>query len=166
MSSRSSHCLDVAPWPAIAVLSLGLLLQACGGGGAQDSAVQPLQAPASQAISAAPAAHAKALAATSATDSAGSTLADQAVNLQDAIAILKMIVGLNINADGKSPTPYQVYAADFDANGTVELADAIGVLKHVVGLTSPTPQWMFFNLADPALISKTGLNPIHDWLTL
>ena len=158
MSSKSSYCLGTLSWPAIAALTLGLLLQACGGG-SEDSNTQPLQAPASLAVSAAPAGHAKALATTSATDSAGSVLADQAVTLQDAIAILKMIVGLDINADGKPPTPYQAYAADFDANGSIELADAIAVLKHVVGIASPTPQWMFFNPADPALAGKTGLNP-------
>jgi cyclophilin family peptidyl-prolyl cis-trans isomerase len=159
------HCPNFAPWRAIAALTLTLgltlMLQACGGG-TETSPAQPQQTPASLAISATHTGHAKALATASSTDSAGSAgsvLVDQAITLQDAIAILKIIVGLDINADGKPPTPYQVYAADFDANGSIELADAIGVLKHVVGLASPTPQWMFFNPADPALASKTGLNP-------
>jgi hypothetical protein len=74
-----------------------------------------------------------------------SAITDAAVNLQDAIAILKMIVGLDVNGAGKLLSPYQAYAADFDGNGKVELSDAINVLKHVVGLTSPDPQWLFFN---------------------
>jgi hypothetical protein len=96
--------------------------------------------------------------------SAEAAATSQAVNLQDAIAILKMIVGLDVNGAGKPLSPYQVYAADFDANGKVELSDAIAVLKHVVGLTSPDPQWIFFNETDSSVSSmlspgKSSLNP-------
>jgi hypothetical protein len=83
----------------------------------------------------------------------------QAVNLQDAIAILKMIVGLDVNGAGKALSPYQAYAADFDGNGKVELSDAIGVLKHVVGLPAPDVQWLFFNEADASVPGKSSLNP-------
>ena len=86
-------------------------------------------------------------------------LTDQAVNLQDAIAILKMIVGLEVNGAGKPLSPYQAYAADFDGNGTVGLTDAIGVLKHLVGLPSPDPQWLFFNEADTSVQARANLNP-------
>jgi hypothetical protein len=84
---------------------------------------------------------------------------NQAVNLQDAIAILKMIVGLDVNGAGKVLSPYQAYAADFDSNGKVELSDAIAVLKHVVGLPSPDPQWLFFNEADMTVPGKANLSP-------
>jgi hypothetical protein len=83
----------------------------------------------------------------------------QDVNLQDAIAILKMIVGLDVNGAGKALSPYQAFAADFDGNGKVELSDAIAVLKHVVGLPSPDPQWLFFNQADASVPAKANLNP-------
>ena len=83
----------------------------------------------------------------------------QAVNLQDAIAILKMIVGLDVNGASKALSPYQAYAADFDGNGKVELSDAIAVLKHVVGLPSPDPQWLFFNEADTTVPGKANLSP-------
>ncbi|MDD5333965.1 MAG: hypothetical protein PHS32_09475 [Rhodoferax sp.] len=82
-----------------------------------------------------------------------------AVNLQDAIDILKMIVGLDVNGAGKPVSPYQTLAADFDGNGTVGLTDAIDVLKHVVGLTAPEPTWHFVNEVDPSVPGKTGLNP-------
>jgi hypothetical protein len=87
-----------------------------------------------------------------------------AVNLTDAIAILKMIVGLDVNGAGKPLSPYQLYAADFDGNGRVELSDAIAVLKHVVGLDAPKPNWTFFNEADSTVSSmlaqgKTTLSP-------
>jgi Ca2+-binding RTX toxin-like protein len=89
-----------------------------------------------------------------------------AVNLQDAIAILKMIVGLNVNGTGQALSPYQALAADFDGNGGVELNDAIGVLKHVVGLTgtgTPTPTWKFVDEASDAVTAITGVggNPLR-----
>ena len=84
---------------------------------------------------------------------------EQSVNLQDAIAILKMIVGLEVNGSGNPLSPYQAYAADYDGNGRVELSDAIAVLKHVVGLEAPKPAWLFFNQLDPAVPSHASLNP-------
>ncbi|MFZ4525881.1 MAG: lectin-like protein [Chlorobium sp.] len=65
-----------------------------------------------------------------------------AVDLLDAITILKSIVGL---------TPlnhYQEIAADFNKSGGVDLNDAIGILKHVVGLPAPTPEWVFVDKFD------------------
>ncbi len=82
-----------------------------------------------------------------------------AVNLQDAIAIMRLIVGLEANGVGKPLSPYQALAADFDNNGTVSLNDAIAVLRHVVGLSSPEPTWHFANEADLSVPGKAGLNP-------
>ena len=82
-----------------------------------------------------------------------------AVNLQDAIAILKMIVGLEVNGTGKALSPYQALAADYDGNGLVQLTDAIGVLKHVVGLTAPQPAWGFVNELDATVPGKANLSP-------
>jgi len=90
---------------------------------------------------------------------ASAALADQAVNLQDAIAILKLIVGLSVDSPGQAATPYQGYAADFDGNGKVELTDAIGVLKRVVGLEAPNPKWLFFNAAGSSPVVSDKLNP-------
>ena len=91
--------------------------------------------------------------------SAEAGVTSAAVNLQDAIAILKMIVGLEVNGTGKALSPYQALAADYDGNGLVQLADAIGVLKHVVGLTAPEPAWRFVNELDTSVPSKTSLSP-------
>jgi hypothetical protein len=68
-----------------------------------------------------------------------------AVNLNDAIGILKMIVGLSVNSNNMPLSPYQAVAADFDQSGSVDLTDAIGVLKMVVGLSAPVPSWTFFD---------------------
>ncbi len=73
------------------------------------------------------------------------TAAKGAVDLLDAIAILKSIVGLTTLND------YQQVAADFDKANGVDLNDAIGILKHVVGLTAPTPEWAF--------VAKTDQSP-------
>ena len=82
-----------------------------------------------------------------------------AVNVQDAIDILKMIVGLDVNGANRPLSPYQSLAADFDGNGAVNVGDAVQVLRHVVGLTAPDPAWHFLNEADPAVPAKTGLTP-------
>jgi Ca2+-binding RTX toxin-like protein len=99
------------------------------------------------------------LAASRAIPSAEASATASAVNLQDAIAILKMIVGLDVNGAGKPLSPYQSLAADFDGNGQVQLTDAIGVLKHVVGLSAPDPTWHFVSELDPSIPGKTNLNP-------
>jgi cyclophilin family peptidyl-prolyl cis-trans isomerase len=83
-----------------------------------------------------------------------------AVNLSDAIAILKMIVGLNVNSNNTPLSPYQSIAADFDQSGGVGLTDAIGVLKMVVGLSAPAPTWKYCDAQKvPANLSAA------DWLS-
>ncbi len=90
---------------------------------------------------------------------ADSANANTAVDLRDAIGILKLIVGLELNGAGQGLSPYQSFAADVDSNGKVELADAIAVLKHVVGLDAPAPQWLFFDETDSSLAARDRLNP-------
>jgi subtilisin family serine protease len=84
-----------------------------------------------------------------------------AVNLTDAIAILKMIVGLNVNSNNSALSPYQAIAADFDQSGDVGLTDAIGVLKMVVGLSAPTPTWKYYDdtKLNNAYTAAQSLNP-------
>ncbi len=86
-------------------------------------------------------------------------LTSAAVNLQDAIAILKLIVGLEVNGPGRTLSPYQALAADYDGNGQVQLTDAIGVLKHVAGLAAPTPAWHFASETDAAISQVAALSP-------
>jgi len=87
------------------------------------------------------------------------TAADSAVGLGDAIAILKMIVGLNVNSNGSAATMGQLLAADYDQDGSIGLSDAIGVLKHVVGLTAPEVKLSFVkNSSAPADLSVDSYN--------
>jgi hypothetical protein len=82
---------------------------------------------------------------------------DAAVNLQDAVAILKMIAGLPVNGGGVPVARAQSLAADFDGSGEVSLADALGVLRHAVGRPAPAPSWVFVGEGDDA--SQSVLNP-------
>ena len=133
----------------LTTLALMATLTACGGGGgnqaASDSATPPA---ASLQVQAVPSAIES--------SSTASPVAAKAVDLTDAIAILKMIVGLDVNAGGAALTAYQAYAADVDGNGKVELSDAISVLKRIVGLETASANWMFFN-GTPTVADK--LNP-------
>ena len=134
------------------LLSLALLamLTACGGGGGNQASADPAASPAAVLqVQAMPSAIETATSTTSA-------VAAKAVDLTDAIAILKMIVGLDVNTGGAALTAYQAYAADVDANGKVELSDAISVLKRIVGLETASANWMFFN-GTPTVTDK--LNP-------
>jgi cyclophilin family peptidyl-prolyl cis-trans isomerase/Ca2+-binding RTX toxin-like protein len=78
-----------------------------------------------------------------------------AVNLNDAISVLKMIVGLPVNSNNAPLAPHQSIAADFNQNGQVGLDDAIGMLKLVVGLDAPSPTWRYYD-ADKLKTSLSG----------
>ena len=74
------------------------------------------------------------------------------INSSDALAALKIAVGLNPNPDpdGAGPltapdvSPYQFIAADVNQDGRVTSADALAILKMAVGLSSALPpQWLF-----------------------
>ena len=88
---------------------------------------------------------------------------NDAVNLQDAIAILKMIVGLDVNSAGRGISPYQYLAADFNADGSVTLTDAIDVLKNVVGLPSPSVELVFLDSANLD-VAQIGMSPLQPGL--
>ena len=84
------------------------------------------------------------------------TNADSAVNLQDAIMVLKQIVGLETFND------HQSIAADFDQSGDTGLNDAIGILKHVVGLSAPEPEWVFMESGATAPLTDGSLEITPD----
>ena len=89
-----------------------------------------------------------------------------AVDLQDAIAVLKMIVGLPVNTGNVALSPYQAIAADFDQNGAVELSDAIAMLKMVVDLpVSAQPSWEYYDASlMPASLSPAQGTDLSGWL--
>ena len=67
-----------------------------------------------------------------------------ALQSSDALAALKIAVGLNPNADGSAVSPYQFLAADVNKDGAIKAGDALGILKMVVKLTTaPANEWLF-----------------------
>ena len=75
---------------------------------------------------------------------------NRTITSADALAALKIAVGLNpnIDSDGNGPltalpvSPYQLVAADVNGDGRVTSADALAILKMAVGLDSAlTPSW-------------------------
>jgi PKD repeat protein len=76
----------------------------------------------------------------------------------DALAALKIAVGLNPNSSGEV-SPYQFIAADINNDGRVTSADALAILKVAVGLESlPDMAWVFMDSnADTSAITKSSV---------
>jgi serralysin len=72
------------------------------------------------------------------------TTESNAIKANDALAALKIAVGMNPNADGSAVSPYQYLAADVNKDGQVKAADALNILKMAVKLsTAPEKEWLF-----------------------
>jgi Ca2+-binding RTX toxin-like protein/alpha-tubulin suppressor-like RCC1 family protein len=67
-----------------------------------------------------------------------------AVNAVDALAALKIALGINPNgADGGEVSAYQYLAADVDKNGSVQAVDALNILKMALNIGSaPLREWV------------------------
>ncbi len=84
-----------------------------------------------------------------------------AVTAADALAALKMAVGLNPNSTGTVVSPYQYLAADVNHDGKIRSTDALNILKMVVGLeTAPQDEWIFV----PESVGSETMTRNHvDW---
>ncbi len=72
------------------------------------------------------------------------TAESNAIKANDALAALKIAVGMNPNADGSPVSSYQFLAADVNHDGQVKAADALNILKMAVKLsTAPEKEWLF-----------------------
>ncbi len=72
------------------------------------------------------------------------TAEGNAIKADDALAALKIAVGLNPNSDGSAISPYQYLAADVNKDGQIKAADALNILKMSVKLdTAPEKEWLF-----------------------
>ena len=70
----------------------------------------------------------------------------RAISAADALATLKLAVGLNPNAGDLPISAYQYLAADVNQDGRVSAADALSVLKMAVNLAgAPEREWLFVN---------------------
>jgi hypothetical protein len=77
-------------------------------------------------------------------DKLSGTAESNAIKANDALAALKIAVGMNPNADGSPVSSYQFLAADVNHDGQVKAADALNILKMAVKLsTAPEKEWLF-----------------------
>ena len=66
------------------------------------------------------------------------------ISAADALAALKLAVGLNPNSASMPVSPYQYLAADVNEDGRVSAADALSILKMAVNLSgAPERKWHF-----------------------
>jgi methionine-rich copper-binding protein CopC len=81
-----------------------------------------------------------------------------AIHANDALAALKMAVGMNPNADGSAVSPYQFLAADINKDGVIRAADALNILKMAVKLdTAPANEWLFV----PESVGSESMSRAH-----
>jgi Ca2+-binding RTX toxin-like protein/methionine-rich copper-binding protein CopC len=81
-----------------------------------------------------------------------------AIKANDALAALKIAVGMNPNADGSAVSPYQYLAADVNHDGQIKSADALNILKMAVKLdTAPAKEWLFV----PESIGSESMTRTH-----
>ncbi len=86
------------------------------------------------------------------------TAESSAVKANDALAALKIAVGMNPNADGSAVSPYQYLAADVNHDGQVKAADALNILKMAVKLsTAPEMEWLFV----PESVGSESMSRTH-----
>jgi hypothetical protein len=96
---------------------------------------------------------------------------NRTITSADALAALKIAVGLNPNTDpdGSGPqepvalSPYQLIAADMNGDGRVTSADALAILKVAVGLSDAvTPTWALVADNDPIWNTHNNKNTVRD----
>ena len=86
------------------------------------------------------------------------TAESNAIKANDALAALKIAVGMNPNADGSAVSPYQYLAADVNRDGQVKAADALNILKMAVKLSSaPEMEWLFV----PGSVGSESMSRTH-----
>jgi hypothetical protein len=100
---------------------------------------------------------------------------NRTITSADALAALKIAVGLNPNSDpdGSGPaqalpvSPYQLMAADINGDGRVTSADALGILKIAVGLSdAPTPKWVLVSDSQAIWQTHNSKNAVFDGSSL
>jgi RHS repeat-associated protein len=86
------------------------------------------------------------------------TVESNAIKANDALAALKIAVGMNPNVDGSAVSPYQYLAADVNHDGQVKAADALNILKMAVKLSSaPEKEWLLV----PESVGSESMSRTH-----
>jgi Ca2+-binding RTX toxin-like protein len=94
------------------------------------------------------------------TTGASDTAVTRAINSSDALAALKIAVGINPNSDNSEVTPYQYLAADANKDHRITSTDALAILKMAVKLsTAPGFEWLLVPDSVGSLtMSRTSVN--------
>ncbi|MDG0980479.1 MAG: FG-GAP-like repeat-containing protein [Halieaceae bacterium] len=96
---------------------------------------------------------------------------DRTITSADALAALKIAVGLNPNSDpdGDGPlaplpvSPFQLIAADMNQDGRVTSGDALAILKIAVGLSDAlSPVWALVEDSQPIWTSNNDKSSVFD----
>jgi hypothetical protein len=86
------------------------------------------------------------------------TAESNSIHANDALAALKMAVGMNPNSDGSEVSPWQFLAADVNKDGVIRAADALNILKMAVKLsTAPQKEWLFV----PQSVGNDAMSRTH-----
>jgi len=81
-----------------------------------------------------------------------------AITTTDALAALKISVGINPNEGGTIVTPYQYLAADVNHDGVIDPTDALFILQMVVKLpAAPAKEWIFV----PDTVGSVSMSRSH-----
>ena len=81
-----------------------------------------------------------------------------AIHANDALAALKMAVGMNPNTDGSAVSPWQFLAADINKDGVIRSTDALNILRMAVKLdTAPAQEWLFV----PESVGNESMSRAH-----
>lgn len=82
-----------------------------------------------------------------------------AVRAADALAALRMAVGLTPQAGGEPATPFQYWAADVNEDGRVTAADALEILRMAVRAPQARPlQWLFIPDSQAEGVVSAGIS--------
>ena len=90
------------------------------------------------------------------------------ISAADALAALKIAVGLNPNSNSFDTSPYQFVAADVNQDGRVSAADALAILKMAVNLSGAEErEWLFVNETTDFFDEASGTYSVNranvDW---
>ncbi|NTU54596.1 MAG: hypothetical protein HGA97_13100, partial [Chlorobiaceae bacterium] len=67
----------------------------------------------------------------------------EAVGFTDALAALKIALGIRLSRDGQAVSSYQYLAADVNRNGHVEAGDALDILGMALNREASSTEWAF-----------------------
>ena len=102
----------------------------------------------------------------SVTPPAASGLRETAIDMKDALAVMKLAIGVEsidgTDATGKTidVSAYQRTAADFNGDGRIDLKDAVEILKYSMGSSAIAAKWQYFHDTENIAVGATPKNEL------